>query len=324
MDARKGGSRHDVLSPLFSLSPACLFSASRNWTTIGSLAASCQQFADQCEPRGGFIVARVLLAIGSNLGDPQDNLYQATSEIRKLPETHLLSRSSWHVTEPIGGPEGQAVFCNGALLIETELEPAVLSKQVHEVEAKLGRERRIRWEARLIDIDILLYDRLVLSREELVLPHPRMSFRRFVLEPAQEIAAEMIHSSGGWTLGQLLSHLASSRGSVLLCGDNGQLEGLKRLLVDAVGTELSVSVSCLPRISEESSTAEMSANQPPLAESNPALVINWDGADKNLEENEQTIRRRIHWNGPLAVLRGKSMEEVKAEAIAAVRAAFTH
>jgi len=153
------------------------------------------------------IMARCLLALGSNLGDRREMLSRATLEAAALPNSRLLSRSQWQVTEPIGGPGGQGAFLNGSLLLDTQLDPAELSSAVHEIERQLGRQRVVRWDARAIDIDLLLYDLQEIETEQLTIPHPRMSFRRFVLEPACEIAGSMIHPSSGWTLAQLLRYL---------------------------------------------------------------------------------------------------------------------
>lgn len=152
-------------------------------------------------------MARCLLALGSNLGDRRAILMRATGMIAALPRSQLLARSRWHETEPIGGPGGQSTFLNGSLLIETRLETDELSIAVHEIERTLGRQRVVRWDARTIDIDLLLYELQNMESEQLTIPHPRMCFRRFVLEPACEIAGSMIHPTCGWTLAQLLRHL---------------------------------------------------------------------------------------------------------------------
>jgi len=127
-----------------------------------------------------------------------------------LPGCQLLVRSRWYATVPIGGIDGQNAFLNGALLVETTLQPAELASSLQEIETSLGRERIIRWDARTIDIDILLYGTAVIDTSELTLPHPRMGFRLFVLEPAAEIAGEMLHPTSGWTLAGLLAHLRNS------------------------------------------------------------------------------------------------------------------
>ncbi len=152
-------------------------------------------------------MARCLLALGSNLGDRREILSRAALAVAALPSGRLLARSQWHETVPIGGPGGQGAFLNGCLLLETELDPAELLVAVQEIERQLGRRRVVRWDARAVDIDLLLYDLQEIETLELTLPHPRMSFRRFVLQGACDIAGSMINPSSGWTLAQLLRHL---------------------------------------------------------------------------------------------------------------------
>ncbi len=155
-------------------------------------------------------MARCLLALGSNLGDRRAILAQACAEIVKLPGCQLLARSRWHGTVPIGGKAGQGEFLNGAILLETTLEPQQLATALQQVETGLGRQRAERWDARTIDIDLLLYGQTVIDTAALTVPHPRMSFRKFVLEPAAEIAGHMLHPTSGWTIARLLAHLHHS------------------------------------------------------------------------------------------------------------------
>jgi 2-amino-4-hydroxy-6-hydroxymethyldihydropteridine diphosphokinase len=152
-------------------------------------------------------MAHCLIALGSNLGDRAAQLRQANAELARLPATRLISRSQWHETPPIGGPTGQGPFLNAAALVWTSLNPVGLLAELRRIETGLGRLRNERWAARSLDLDVLLYDGVVLQTPELEVPHPRMAFRRFVLEPAAEIAPWMIHPESGWTVGALLQHL---------------------------------------------------------------------------------------------------------------------
>jgi 2-amino-4-hydroxy-6-hydroxymethyldihydropteridine diphosphokinase len=159
-----------------------------------------------------------LLAIGANLGDRSATLEQALARIAAIPQTQLLARSCWHETAPVGGPVGQASFLNGAILLESQLSPQELLSHLQKIEISLGRERHERWDARTIDIDILLFGDALIDTPNLQIPHPRMSFRQFVLEPAVEIAGDMIHPTSGHTLASLLSQLNSGlRQIVLIC-----------------------------------------------------------------------------------------------------------
>lgn len=168
-------------------------------------------------------MARCLLALGSNLGDRDKILEQACSELSSLPNCQLLARSRWHGTVPIGGSEGQGDFLNGAALLETALTPAQLADVLQKTETKLGRERVVRWDARTIDIDILLYDDLIVDSPKLTIPHPRMSFRKFVLEPAAEIAGEILHPTSGWTIAGLLRHVCQSLRYVVVTASEPKL-----------------------------------------------------------------------------------------------------
>jgi 2-amino-4-hydroxy-6-hydroxymethyldihydropteridine diphosphokinase len=163
---------------------------------------------------------RCLLAVGANLGNRSATLDQALAKISKLSQTQLIARSRWHETAPVGGPAGQATFLNGAVLIDCQLSPQELLSHLQEIETSLGRERHERWDARTIDIDILLFGDETVETTELQIPHPRMSFRQFVLRPAVEIAGEMIHPASGWTLASLLRQLNSRpRRLVLVCDE---------------------------------------------------------------------------------------------------------
>ncbi len=152
-------------------------------------------------------MADCLLALGSNVGDRAAQLDRAVQLLCDHPEVTATAVSRYYQTAPVGGPPGQGVFVNAALRIQTSLGPQQLLDWTLQVERQLGRERGVRWGPRGIDIDLLLYDRLVLQTPELTIPHPRMGVRRFVLVGACEIAADMVHPPTHWTLARLLSRL---------------------------------------------------------------------------------------------------------------------
>jgi deoxyadenosine/deoxycytidine kinase len=105
--------------------------------------------------------------------------------------------------------------------LETALPPDAVVALLLAIERKLGRHRQERWGARQVDLDLLLYDQRIVESEAVTVPHPRMAFRRFVLEPAAQIAGEMRHPRLGWTLGELLAHLDSSPYYVAIAGPPG-------------------------------------------------------------------------------------------------------
>ncbi len=152
-------------------------------------------------------MATCLIGLGSNLGDRRTILERAVSRLRQHAAIQVAAVSSWHDYPAIGGPAGQGSFLNGAARLITELSPHELRQELHRIERDAGRQRAVRWAARTLDVDLLLYDRQIVNSPELQVPHPRMTTRRFVLEPAADVAAEMVHPLTGWTIGKLLQHL---------------------------------------------------------------------------------------------------------------------
>jgi 2-amino-4-hydroxy-6-hydroxymethyldihydropteridine diphosphokinase len=134
----------------------------------------------------------------------------ALHELESLPRTTLLCRSRFFEFPPIGGPAGQDFFLNAAALVATNLSAEELLAELQQIEARCGRTSSERWAARTLDLDLLLYDQLVVEVNQLVLPHPRMSFRRFVLEPAAEIVPQMIVPTIGWSIEQLFDQVCSA------------------------------------------------------------------------------------------------------------------
>ena len=150
------------------------------------------------------------IALGSNLeskfGDREANLREAVRRIEALGEVRAVS--SFYDTEPVGYLD-QPRFLNAALVLETEREPRALMRELLGVERAMGRERvgAVAKGPRVIDLDLLLYGDWVLWSEELMLPHPAMGERRFVLEPLAEIAPEWMHPVLGVTVRDLLRRL---------------------------------------------------------------------------------------------------------------------
>lgn len=142
-------------------------------------------------------MSRAYLSLGANLGNPKAQIEAAIAALGGHPEIDIISTASLRATKPWGKTD-QPDFLNTALEIETSLSPHALLADCLAVEAALGRERRERWGARLIDIDIIAYERRCQSDETLTLPHPHAHERDFVLEPLREIAPDMAQ----WLLDQ--------------------------------------------------------------------------------------------------------------------------
>ncbi|MEN6406466.1 MAG: 2-amino-4-hydroxy-6-hydroxymethyldihydropteridine diphosphokinase [Thermoguttaceae bacterium] len=162
-----------------------------------------------------------LIALGSNQGDRRATLEAAVAQMARHPQITVAAVSGWRETTPIGGPVGQPRFLNGAVRIDTSLEPRGLLSFLQQVETDWGRCREEPWGPRTLDLDLLLYDFQVLDEPGLVVPHPRMAWRRFVLEPAAEVAGAMVHPMIGWTVAQLLDHLNTARPYVAVTGPIG-------------------------------------------------------------------------------------------------------
>jgi len=162
-----------------------------------------------------------LVGLGSNEGDRQANLLRALEELGRRFGVCLVRRSRLVETSPVGGPPGQNPFLNAAAVLETSLAPEALLAVFLDVEAALGRRRAERWGPRIIDLDLLLYDDVIVSTPTVVVPHPRMAWRRFVIEPAAEVAGRMIHPTTGWTIARLLEHLNTTKDYVAIAGPIG-------------------------------------------------------------------------------------------------------
>ena len=152
-------------------------------------------------------MSRVYLASGSNLGDRLDNLHRA---VKAMPSTvNPVAFSTVYETPPWGYLD-QPAFLNQVVRAETDLEPLALLRFLKHLERKLGRKPGVRYGPRLIDLDILLYEDLVFDDPKLVIPHPRLAERAFVLVPLTEIAPDLRHPLLGLTMRELLAGVDAS------------------------------------------------------------------------------------------------------------------
>lgn len=151
-----------------------------------------------------------LIGLGSNLGDPQENLDRALALLQTTPGVANVVISRPFATSPIGGPSGQGEFLNAAARLSTTLSPLELLDVLQDIESQLGRTRKVHWGPRTIDLDLLLYGDEIIESSRLTVPHPRLAVRKFALAPASEVAADMRHPQIGWTIAELLDHLVSA------------------------------------------------------------------------------------------------------------------
>jgi len=149
------------------------------------------------------------IALGSNLGDRELNLLRAVAEIGKLPSCTVTALSPFYETSPVGVTD-QPTFINAVLRLATRLAPHDLLTRLQHIESvTFSRTRTIRWGARKMDLDLLLYGDDVINSDDLIVPHPRMAERRFVLQPLSDIAPDLIHPVLGCRIVELLEALRS-------------------------------------------------------------------------------------------------------------------
>jgi len=144
----------------------------------------------------------IYLSLGSNLGDRLINLKNAISTLS--PKVRVMAQSSVYETEPWGYSD-QPAFLNTVVKGDTDLNPRELLAFLKTIEVSLGRRKTFRFGPRLIDLDILLFDDLVMDAPDLIIPHPRIAERAFVLVPLSEIAPDLSLPNSGTTIQQLRS-----------------------------------------------------------------------------------------------------------------------
>lgn len=151
---------------------------------------------------------KAVIALGANLGDPQENIDLAVALLREATDIQALS--SMYRTKPVGGPE-QADYINAVAIAESDLPAADFLSMLHGIETALGRQRIEHWGPRTIDLDLIQYGSILSYSDELTLPHPRAHERRFVLEPWHEIDPDAILLTHGRIDALLRALLESQR-----------------------------------------------------------------------------------------------------------------
>ncbi len=173
-----------------------------------------------------------LISLGANLGDPRESMFAAKRLLTNCFGSSNVNCSRLYRTPPIGGPSGQEDFLNAVVAIQTDKSVWEVWETIKTIESTLGRQRQLRWEARRIDIDLLLYGGHRIWTPHLKVPHPRMCMRTFVLLPACEVASDWVDPVTQWSILQLAENLRSSEicGLRVVCPDSSLLGKLQELV----------------------------------------------------------------------------------------------
>jgi 2-amino-4-hydroxy-6-hydroxymethyldihydropteridine diphosphokinase len=142
-------------------------------------------------------VTRAYLALGSNLGDRRAHLQHAVDSLAAMPNVRVVAISRVYETAPVGGP-AQDDYFNAVVAVDVDVAPVDLLKIAQQLEHDAARVRSERWGPRTLDVDILLFDDLSIDTSELIIPHPRMWERGFVLAPLRDIAPELVPADRAW------------------------------------------------------------------------------------------------------------------------------
>ena len=184
-----------------------------------------------------------LVSFGSNLGDRRAVLADAAGRLAASDLVHQFRASRLFQTPPIGGPGGQEPFFNAVGAFQTDAPAGQILATLQQIEQELGRQRARRWDARSIDLDVVLHGDLMGGHTHLTVPHPRYTARRFVVQPACDVAAQWRDPRFGWTMAQLADHLQQGCASLALVG--GDL-ATRQLLCERLQSQCAITAFAAP------------------------------------------------------------------------------
>jgi 2-amino-4-hydroxy-6-hydroxymethyldihydropteridine diphosphokinase len=222
-----------------------------------------------------------LIGFGANLGDLSAALERTQLGLSSDRGIRELIVSSPKLTMPVGGP-GQPQYLNAVFRLQTNRSAIQLHELLQNLEREAGRERNGRWQPRVLDLDLLLYGSETIDTRLLKVPHPRMSVRRFVLEPAVEIAGEMVHPVAALNLLQLLERL--NRGPNQLVWVTGHNE-ISEKVIDGATRQLSL-------------VGNNELNSSGTTESGRASWTIVAASDKDTFESLQSTAKIVVWSNP--------------------------
>ena len=184
---------------------------------------------------------RTLISLGANLGNVRESMQAAKRLLLDAFGSAGITTSQLYRTPPVGGPDGQGDFLNAVAAIETDRSVWEVWEIIKGIESSLGRQRQLRWEARRIDIDLLLYDQHRIWTPHLKIPHPRMCMRTFVVIPACEIVPNWIEPVTLWSISRIQEHLRLSTLNCapirVLCQAPAHLSGLRDAFEKTPGSQ---------------------------------------------------------------------------------------
>lgn len=247
-------------------------------------------------------MTRCLIALGANIGASEDQFADAMLCLEETPpDGHgiaVLRRSDVFRTAAVGENAG-GEFLNAAALVETELSATALLAKLHDVEHRFGRVRTIHWGPRRLDLDLVLFGNEVISQPDLVVPHPACWYRKFVLAPADQVAAEMRHPLLGETMAQLNARLDVRPLQIAMAQGTSEIE-LSRLL-DRL------------RSSEATSSIEWQLSEFEGSDDTLFATLRFDQPQGEGSVAEIRWTQPLNERGRLVVIRAESIEQAVGE-----------
>ena len=155
-------------------------------------------------------MAECAIALGSNQGNSLDILERSLNVLNLIPGIDLKTTSSWYQTKPVGTPQPQPDYLNGCALLSVEQTPEELLAILQATEIQFGRTDKGTLQPRTLDLDLLLYENAIVDTPDLIIPHPRLNERAFVLVPLAEIASDWIEPRSGNKIARLLANVDTS------------------------------------------------------------------------------------------------------------------
>jgi 2-amino-4-hydroxy-6-hydroxymethyldihydropteridine diphosphokinase len=157
------------------------------------------------------------IGVGSNLGNKINNCLEAVVRIDEISGCRVTAQSDFYRTQPVG-VKGQDWYVNGVIVLSSDIPARDLLKGLLAIELDMGRERKRKWDSRVIDLDILLFGAEVISEKGLQVPHPLMHLRRFVLAPMVSLAPDLVHPVLKKSMAELLVDSPTKNQSVVPMG----------------------------------------------------------------------------------------------------------